>query len=175
MSANLRFPTCRRRGSRRFLRHICLVIPPTSAARIVAEGLQVSERHRPSQTDTSSQLIIAESMAVPRRVDIFAPNSDFKLRSRFGSGETCRYRLPLTQRGAILHHSLGAPRHLESSGAETAAIGVPRRRAIACVFGGTEQRTSSAEVTTYHEELRQSKSCTQINVVNVEIAGAGYP
>src|SRR5437764_965597 len=55
-------------------------------------------------------------------------------------------------------------------------IDVPGRRAIACVLGGEERRTLFClSAATSHEELRQRKSSAQIDVVEVEVAGAGNP
>jgi predicted acylesterase/phospholipase RssA len=53
---------------------------------------------------------------------------------------------------------------------------VPGRRAIACVLGGPERRTLFClSAATSPEELRQRKSSARIDVVDVEIPGAGYP
>jgi sugar lactone lactonase YvrE len=65
---------------------------------------------------------------------------------------------------------------LDASGRELQRIEVPGRRAIACVLGGPERRTLFClSAATSHEELRQRKSSARIDVVDVEIAGAGYP
>ena len=59
---------------------------------------------------------------------------------------------------------------------ELQRIGVPGRRAIACVLGGEERRTLFClSAATSHEELRQRKSSARIDVVEVEVAGAGNP
>ena len=65
---------------------------------------------------------------------------------------------------------------LDRSGRELHRIEVPGRRAIACVLGGAERRTLFClSAATSHEELQQRKSSARIDVVDVEIAGAGYP
>jgi sugar lactone lactonase YvrE len=59
---------------------------------------------------------------------------------------------------------------------ELQRIEVPGRRAIACVLGGPERRTLFClSAATSPEELRQRKSSARIDVVDVEIPGAGYP
>jgi sugar lactone lactonase YvrE len=53
---------------------------------------------------------------------------------------------------------------------------VPGRRAIACVLGGPARRTLFClSAATSPEQLRQRKSSARIDVVDVEIPGAGYP
>jgi sugar lactone lactonase YvrE len=65
---------------------------------------------------------------------------------------------------------------LDASGRELQRIEVPGRRGIACALGGPERRTLFClSAATSHEELRQRKSSARIDVVDVEIAGAGYP
>jgi sugar lactone lactonase YvrE len=55
-------------------------------------------------------------------------------------------------------------------------IEVPGRRALACVLGGPERKTLFClSAATSYEELRQRKSSSRIDVVDVEVAGAGYP
>jgi sugar lactone lactonase YvrE len=65
---------------------------------------------------------------------------------------------------------------LDRSGRELQRMEVPGRRAIACALGGPERRTLFClSAATSHEELRQRKSSARIDVVDVEVAGAGYP
>jgi sugar lactone lactonase YvrE len=55
-------------------------------------------------------------------------------------------------------------------------VEVPGRRAIACVLGGVGRQTLFClSAATSHEELRQRKSSARIDVVDLEIPGAGYP
>src|SRR5258708_7188179 len=50
------------------------------------------------------------------------------------------------------------------------------RRAIACVLGGADRRTLFClSAATSPEELRQRKSSARIEMIDVEIPGAGYP
>jgi sugar lactone lactonase YvrE len=70
----------------------------------------------------------------------------------------------------------GAFIRVDPNGHELQRIEVPGRRALACVLGGPERKTLFClSAATSYEELRQRKSSSRIDVVNVEIAGAGYP
>jgi sugar lactone lactonase YvrE len=65
---------------------------------------------------------------------------------------------------------------VDRDGRELQRLEVPRRRAIACVLGAAERRTLFClSAATSYEELRQRKSSARIDVVDVEIPGAGYP
>jgi sugar lactone lactonase YvrE len=65
---------------------------------------------------------------------------------------------------------------VDRDGHELQRLEVPGRRAIACVLGGPERRTLFClSAATSYEELRQRKSSARIDVVDVEIPGAGYP
>src|SRR5467141_4087795 len=65
---------------------------------------------------------------------------------------------------------------VDRDGRELQRIEVPGRRAIACVLGGPERRTLFClSAATSPEELRQRKSSARIDVIDVEIPGAGYP
>jgi sugar lactone lactonase YvrE len=65
---------------------------------------------------------------------------------------------------------------VDRDGRELQRLEVPGRRAIACVLGGLERRTLFClSAATSPEELRQRKSSARIDVVDVEIPGAGYP
>jgi len=65
---------------------------------------------------------------------------------------------------------------VDRDGRELQRIEVPGRRAIACVLGGPERQTLFClSAATSPEELRQRRSSARIDVVDVEIPGAGYP
>jgi sugar lactone lactonase YvrE len=65
---------------------------------------------------------------------------------------------------------------LNRDGRELQRIEVPGCRAIACVLGGPERRTLFClSAATSPEELRQRRSSARIEVIDVEIPGAGYP
>ena len=55
-------------------------------------------------------------------------------------------------------------------------IARPSRRAIACCLGGPDRRTLfCATAVTTHEELMQGRSTSRIEMVPVDVAGAGAP
>jgi sugar lactone lactonase YvrE len=65
---------------------------------------------------------------------------------------------------------------IDYEGREQQRIGVPGRRAIACVLGGPERRTLFClSAATSYEELKQRKSSARIEVIDIEVSGAGYP
>jgi len=65
---------------------------------------------------------------------------------------------------------------IDRDGRELQRIDVRGRRAIACVLGGPARRTLFClSAKTSPEELRQRKSSACIEMVDVEIPGAGYP
>jgi sugar lactone lactonase YvrE len=135
--------------------HIILVMPG-GAARVVAEGLRFPNG-------------IAD-------YDIEADGS-LKFRGRFGSMQSPD-GICLDQQGAVWVAAFeeDAFIRLDPGGRELQRIEVPGRRALACVLGGPERRTLFClSAATSYEELRQLKSSARIDVIDVEIAGAGYP
>ena len=105
------------------------------------------------------------------------PNGDLRFRGRFGSMKSPD-GICLDQEGAVWVASFeeDAFIRLDPDGQELQRMEVPGRRALACVLGGPERRTLFClSAATSYEELRQRKSSSRIDVVDVEIAGAGYP
>ena len=100
-----------------------------------------------------------------------------KFRGRFGSMKSPD-GICLDQEGAVWVAAFeeDAFIRLDASGREWQRIEVPGRRALACTLGGAERKTLFClSAATSYEELRQRKSSSRIDVVDVEIAGAGYP
>jgi sugar lactone lactonase YvrE len=65
---------------------------------------------------------------------------------------------------------------LDRSGRELQRIEVAGRRALACTLGGADRKTLFClSAATSYEELRQRKSSARIDVVDVQVPGAGYP
>lgn len=65
---------------------------------------------------------------------------------------------------------------IDREGRELQRIAVPGRRAIACALGGADRRTLFClSAATSHEEMRRGKSSARIDILDVEVAGAGYP
>lgn len=105
------------------------------------------------------------------------PDGSLKLRGRFGN-MTSPDGICLDRQGAVWVAAFeeDAFIRLDANGHELQRIEVPGRRAIACVLGGAERKTLFClSAATSYEELRQRKSSARIDVVDVEIAGAGCP
>jgi len=152
-----------------------ILVMPDGAARVVAEGLRfpngisVSADHR--------RLVVAEMDGACLADYDIEPNGDLKFRGRFGSMKSPD-GICLDREGAVWVAAFeeDAFIRLDPSGNELQRIEVPGRRALACVLGGPERRTLFClSAATSYEELRQRKSSSRIDVVDVEIAGAGYP
>ena len=152
-----------------------ILVMPDGAARVVAEGLRfpngiaVSADHR--------RLVVAEMDGACLADYDIEPNGDLRFRGRFGSMKSPD-GICLDQEGAVWVASFeeDAFIRLDRGGRELQRIEVPRRRALACVLGGPERRTLFClSAATSYEELRQRKSSSRIDAVDVEIAGAGYP
>jgi len=152
-----------------------ILVMPDGAARVVAEGLRfpngiaVSADHR--------RLVVAEMDGTCLADYDIEPNGGLKFRGRFGSMKSPD-GICLDLEGAVWVASFeeDAFIRLDRGGRELQRIEVPRRRALACVLGGPERRTLFClSAATSYEELRQRKSSSRIDAVDVEIAGAGYP
>jgi sugar lactone lactonase YvrE len=152
-----------------------ILVMPDGAARVVAEGLRfpngiaVSADHR--------RLVVAEMDGACLADYDIEPNGGLKFRGRFGSMKSPD-GICLDLEGAVWVASFeeDAFIRLDRGGRELQRIEVPRRRALACVLGGPERRTLFClSAATSYEELRQRKSSSRIDAVDVEIAGAGYP
>ena len=152
-----------------------ILVMPDGAARVVAEGLRfpngiaVSADHR--------RLVVAEMDGACLADYDIEPNGDLKFRGRFGSMKSPD-GICLDLEGAVWVASFeeDAFVRLDRGGRELQRIEVPGRRALACVLGGPERRTLFClSAATSYEELRQRKSSSRIDVVDVEVAGAGYP
>jgi sugar lactone lactonase YvrE len=152
-----------------------LLVMPDGAARVVADGLRfpngiaVSADHR--------RLVVAEMDGACLADYDIAPNGELKLRGRLGSMKSPD-GICLDREGAVWVAAFeeDAFIRLDRSGGELQRIEVPGRRALACALGGTERKTLFClSAATSYEELRQRNSSARIDVVDVEIAGAGYP
>ena len=133
-----------------------ILVMPDGAARVVAEGLRL-----------------------PNGIAVSADRAEWRLEVTrpLRKHEVSRWHLPRPARRGVgrslRRRRLHSPR---CHGRELQRIEVPGRRAIACALGGTERRTLFClSAATSHEELRQRKSSARIDVVDVEVAGAGYP
>jgi sugar lactone lactonase YvrE len=152
-----------------------ILVMPDGATRIVADGLRFPNGIAVSSD--SKRLVVAEMEGEGlAEYDIEADGS-LNFRGRFGSVKAPD-GICLDRDGAVWVASFNEDAfiRLDRDGRELHRINVPGRRAIACVLGGAERRTLFClSAATSHEELRQRKSSARIDVVDVEIPGAGYP
>jgi sugar lactone lactonase YvrE len=152
-----------------------ILVMPDGAARIVADGLRFPNGIAVSADN--SRLVVAEmDGACLAEYDIEA-DGGLKFRSRFGSMKSPD-GICLDHDGAVWVASFDEDAFIRvgRDGRESQRIEVRGRRAIACALGGAERRTLFClSAATSYEELRQRKSSARIDVVDVEVPGAGYP
>ena len=152
-----------------------ILVMPHGATRVVAEGLRFPNGIAVSADH--SRLVVAEMDGACIADYEIGSNGSLKLRGRFGSMKSPD-GICLDREGAVWVAAFeeDAFIRLDPSGRELQRIEVPGRRALACALGGAERRTLVClSAATSYEELRQRKSSSRIDVVDVEIAGAGYP
>jgi sugar lactone lactonase YvrE len=152
-----------------------ILVTPGGETRVVADGLRFPNGIAVSADN--SRLVVAEMDGACLADYDIEPNGDLKFRGRFGSMKSPD-GICLDQEGAVWVAAFeeDAFIRLDPGGGELQRIEVAGRRAIACVLGGTERRTLFClSAATSYEELKQRKSSSRIDVVDVEIAGAGYP
>ena len=151
-----------------------ILVMPDGTARVAAQGLRfpngiaVSPDHR--------RLVVAEMDG--------ACLADFALegdRLRLARKLACPQDpdgICLDREGAVWVASYGEGVFVRISrdGRELARLAVPGRRGIACALGGPRRRTLFClSARTSPEEMRQRKSEARIDVVEVDIPGAGWP
>jgi sugar lactone lactonase YvrE len=152
-----------------------ILVKPDGGTRVVAEGLRfpngiaVSADHK--------RLVVAEmDGACLADYDIEADGA-LRLRGRLG-----RMNDPdgicLDRDGAVWVASFteDAFIRIAPDGSELQRIAVPGRRALACALGGPDRKTLFClSAATSYAELRQGKSSSRIDVVDVETEGSGFP
>src|SRR5258705_9596170 len=152
-----------------------ILVMPDGETRVVADGLRFPNGIAVSADNR--RLVVAEmDGACLADYDIEA-DGGLKLRGRFGSMKSPD-GICLDQEGAVWVAAFDEDAfiRLDPNGRELQRIEVPGRRAIACVLGGAEPPTPLwLSAATSYEELRQRKSSARVDVVDVEVAGAGYP
>jgi sugar lactone lactonase YvrE len=152
-----------------------ILVMPDGAARVVAEGLRFPNGIAVSADN--SRLVVAEMDGACLADYEIESDGGLKFRCRLGSMKSPD-GICLDQEGAVWVAAFeeDAFIHLDRSGRELQRIEVPGRRALACVLGGDERKTLFClSAATSYEELRQRKSSSRIDVIDVEVAGAGYP
>jgi sugar lactone lactonase YvrE len=148
---------------------------PDGRARVVADGLRFPNGIAISADN--SRLIVAEMEGDCLVEYDVRDDGSLNLRRRFGNMKAPD-GICLDHEGAVWVASYDEDAFIREGreGRELQRIEVAGRRAIACVLGGPERRTLFClSAATSHEELRQRKSSARIDVVDVEIPGAGYP
>ncbi len=152
-----------------------ILVMPDGATRVVAEGLRFPNGIAVSADN--SRLVVAEmDGACLADYDVEADGS-LKFRSRFGNMKSPD-GICLDREGAVWVAAFEGDAfiRLDREGRELQRIEMPGRRALACVLGGRERRTLYClSAATSYAELRQRKSSSRIDVVEVDVAGAGNP
>ena len=152
-----------------------IVVMPDGATRVVADGLRFPNGIAVSADN--SRLVVAE-MEGTCLVDYdIEADGGLKFRRRFGNMKSPD-GICLDHEGAVwvAAYDEDAFIRVDRGGNELQRIEVPGRRAIACALGGPERRTLFClSAATSHQELRRGKSSARIDVVDVEVRGAGYP
>jgi sugar lactone lactonase YvrE len=152
-----------------------ILVTPDGAARVVADGLRFPNGIAVSADN--SRLVVAEMDGACLADFDIAPDGGLTLRGHFGQMKSPD-GICLDRDGAVWVAAFeeDAFIRLDREGRELQRIEVPGRRALACVLGGPERRTLFClSAATSYAELRQGKSSSRIDVVEVEIAGAGNP
>ena len=152
-----------------------ILVMPDGARRVVAEGLRFPNGIAVSAGN--DRLVVAEMDGACLADYDIAADGGLKLRGRFGSVKSPD-GICLDADGAVWVAAFeeDAFIRLDRAGHELQRIDVPGRRALACVLGGPGRRTLFClSAATSYEELRQRKSSSRIDTVEVAIPGAGRP
>jgi len=152
-----------------------ILVMPDGATRVVADGLRFPNGIAVSADN--SRLVVAEMDGECLAEYDIAADGGLNFRRRFGNMKSpdgiC---LDREQAVWVASFDEDAFIRVDRDGHELQRLEVPGRRAIACVLGGPERRTLFClSAATSYEELRQRKSSARIDVVDVEIPGAGHP
>jgi len=152
-----------------------ILVMPDGATRVVADGLRFPNGIAVSPDN--SWLVVAEMDGACLADYDIAADGGLNLRRRLGSMKSPD-GICLDREGAtwVASFDEDAFIRVNRGGNELQRIKVPGRRALACVLGGPERRTLFClSAATSYEELRQRKSSARIDIVDVEIPGAGNP
>jgi sugar lactone lactonase YvrE len=152
-----------------------VLVMPDGSARVVADGLRfpngiaVSSDHR--------RLVVAEMDGACLADYDIAPNGNLSFRGRLGHISDPD-GICLDSDGSVWVASFTEDAFIRigRDGAERERIAVSGRRALACALGGPDRRTLFClSAATSYEELREGKSVSRIDVVEVDTPGDGYP
>ena len=151
------------------------LVTPDGATRVVADGLRFPNGIAVSADN--SRLVVAEMDGACLAEYDIVPDGGLNFRARFGTMKSPD-GICLDREGAVWVASFDEDAFIRVNrdGRELQRLEVPGRRAIACVLGSPERRTLFClSAATSPEQLRQRQSSARIDVVEVEIPGAGYP
>jgi sugar lactone lactonase YvrE len=152
-----------------------ILVMPDGQARVVAEGLRFPNGIAVSPDNR--RLVVAEMDGDCLADYDIAADGTLTLRRRLGS-----FKDPdgicLDAYGSVWVAGFNEDAfiRIDRDGREQERLAVPGRRAVACALGGPRGRTLfclSAE--TSPEEMRQRKSKAYVDIVEVDVPGAGYP
>jgi sugar lactone lactonase YvrE len=152
-----------------------ILVMPDGERRVVADGLRFPNGIAVSADN--KRLVVAEMDGGCLAEYDIAADGGLKFRGRFGNMKSPD-GICLDHEEAVWVASFDEDAFIRVNrdGRELQRIEVPGRRAIACVLGGPERRTLFClSAATSPEQLRQRQSSARIEVVEVEIPGAGYP
>ena len=152
-----------------------IVVMPDVEMRVVAEGLRfpngiaVSADHK--------RLVVAEMDGKCLAEYEITAHGDLHFGRRIECGKEPD-GICLDRDGAVwvASYGEGAFIRIDRDGREQQRINIPGRRGIACAFGGSDRRTLFCiSAATSPAEMRQGKSSARIDILDLEIPGAGYP
>jgi sugar lactone lactonase YvrE len=152
-----------------------ILVNPDGSARVVADGLRFPNGIAVS--DDGTRLVVAEMEGRCLTEFAIRPDGSLDFRRRFGD-----FAEPdgicLDREGAVWAALFAEDCFLrvDGTGRILQRIATPGRRAIACTLGGSDRRSLfclSAETT--YQDLGRGKSHARVDVVEVEVPGAGYP
>jgi len=152
-----------------------ILVLPGGDTRVVADGLRFPNGIAISADN--SRLVVAEMVGQCLAEYEIDADGGLNFRRRLGTMKTPD-GICLDCEGAVWVASFEEDAFIRigCDGRELQRIGVPGRRAIACALGGPERRTLFClSAATSYEEVAQRKSSARIDVVDLEIPGAGYP
>ena len=164
-----------RRPATGALGRVILVPREGTSPRVVAEGLRFPNGLAVS--GDGKQLLVAESAGdCLVRFDI-EDDGSLLFRGRFGRlGEPDGICMDREGCVWVSLFKEDAFARVDGAGRVLERVSTPGRRAVACALGGQDRRTLfclSAETT--HEDLRSGRSRAQVDAVEVEVPGAGFP